>query len=199
MQAQRPTFTLLAALGALALVGCNEPAQQEATRSDQAETAKEPEAMPKKPEEAESPAPATEAETAKEPEAMPKKPEEAEAPAPAKEAETAEKPKESAAARSEAEMAEQGMSGKKAAQSLGCSACHAPDMQVIGPSFQAVAKRYDHDSDQILERIKMAVNDGASGQWSETTGGAPMPPQPQAQGKDKQLKAIADWIAGMGM
>lgn len=88
-------------------------------------------------------------------------------------------------------------SGKKAAQELGCTACHAAEKQLVGPSYQAVAKRYNGDPDKIQERMKKAVNEGASGNWTDTTGGTPMPPQGQAQGKDQQLKAISDWIAGL--
>jgi len=88
-------------------------------------------------------------------------------------------------------------SGKKAAQELGCTACHAAKKQLVGPSYQAVAKRYNGDPDKILERMKKAVNEGASGNWTDTTGGTPMPPQGQAQGKDQQLKAMSDWIADL--
>ena len=87
--------------------------------------------------------------------------------------------------------------GKAAAQALGCTACHTATTQLVGPSYKAVAQRYDGDRAKILERMKAAVEDGASGTWADTTGGTPMPPQPQATGKTDQLDAIAEWIAGM--
>ncbi|MFA9461338.1 c-type cytochrome [Thiohalorhabdus sp. Cl-TMA] len=87
--------------------------------------------------------------------------------------------------------------GEAAAQALGCTACHAAETKLVGPAYVDVAKRYGGDTDKILERIKAAVNNGASGNWTDVTGGTPMPPQPQASGKEKELKQIAEWIAGM--
>ncbi|MEF8793294.1 c-type cytochrome [Thiohalorhabdus sp.] len=87
--------------------------------------------------------------------------------------------------------------GKAAAQDLGCTACHAAQTKLVGPSYQAVSEKYGADQGSILERIKMAVENGASGTWSATTGGTPMPPQPQAAGKTDKLETIAAWIAAM--
>lgn len=87
--------------------------------------------------------------------------------------------------------------GEDAAASLGCTACHAATSQLVGPSYQAVAKRYNGDKAKILEVVKGNVKNGSSGKWADVTGGTPMPPQPQAVGKTEKLKAIADWIAGL--
>ena len=87
--------------------------------------------------------------------------------------------------------------GEAAANALGCTACHAAETQLVGPSYQAVAEKYGGDKAKILERMKKAVKNGASGTWSDVTGGTPMPPQPQAAGKTDQLDTIAEWIAGM--
>ncbi|HKJ88448.1 MAG TPA: c-type cytochrome [Gammaproteobacteria bacterium] len=87
--------------------------------------------------------------------------------------------------------------GKAAAQELGCTACHAATTKLVGPSYQAVAKRYNGDKDKILKRIEHNVKNGGSGNWTDVTGGTPMPPQPQAVGKTDKLKAIAGWIAGL--
>ncbi len=86
--------------------------------------------------------------------------------------------------------------GEDAANALGCTACHTAQTQLVGPAYVEVAKKYG-DAATILEKVKAAVNNGASGTWADMTGGTPMPPQPQAAGKTEQLKAIADWIAGM--
>ena len=88
-------------------------------------------------------------------------------------------------------------SGEEAANALGCTACHAARAQLVGPSYAAVAKRYNGDKAKILEVIKDNVKNGASGNWADVTGGTPMPPQPQAVGKTEQLEAIAEWIAGL--
>lgn len=87
--------------------------------------------------------------------------------------------------------------GKAAAQELGCTACHAATTKLVGPSYQAVAKRYNGDKGKILETIKSNVKNGGSGNWTDVTGGTPMPPQPQAVGKTDKLNAMAEWIAGM--
>jgi len=87
--------------------------------------------------------------------------------------------------------------GKAAAQDLGCTACHAATHKLVGPAYQDVAKRYKGDEAKILERIKHNVKNGGSGNWTDVTGGTPMPPQPQAVGKTEKLKAIASWVAGM--
>ena len=87
--------------------------------------------------------------------------------------------------------------GEDAANALGCTACHAATTKLVGPPYQAVAERYNGDKAKILEVIKDNVKNGASGNWTDVTGGTPMPPQPQAVGKTKKLKAMADWIAGM--
>lgn len=87
--------------------------------------------------------------------------------------------------------------GEDAANSLGCTACHAAKTQLVGPSYQAVADKYGGNKGKILSQMKKAVKNGSSGTWADTTGGTPMPPQPQATGKGKKLNAIAEWIAGM--
>lgn len=87
--------------------------------------------------------------------------------------------------------------GKAAAQSLGCTSCHAAETQLVGPSYSAVAERYDGDQAKLLEIIKDNVKNGAQGTWADVTGGVPMPAQPQAVGKTEKLEAIAAWIAGM--
>lgn len=87
--------------------------------------------------------------------------------------------------------------GKAAAGELGCTACHAAENKLVGPSYQAVSERYGGDKAEILSIIKNNVKNGASGNWTDVTGGTPMPPQPNAVGKTDKLNAIADWIAGM--
>ena len=87
--------------------------------------------------------------------------------------------------------------GKMAAQSLGCTGCHTAETMMVGPPYQAVAKRYDGDEAKILSIIKDNVQNGAKGNWTDMTGGTPMPAQPQAQGKTDKLEALAGWIAGM--
>ena len=68
----------------------------------------------------------------------------------------------------------------------GCTACHAVDHKVIGPSFQDVAAKYRGKDVEtaLFDKIK----NGGSGVWGQT----PMPPNPQVP--DPDLHAIVKWI-----
>jgi len=69
-----------------------------------------------------------------------------------------------------------------------CTACHAIDNRVVGPSFKAVADKYAGRSD-VLAYLSGKIRSGGSGVW----GTVPMPPQNLP---DADLQAIAQWIAG---
>jgi cytochrome c551/c552 len=77
----------------------------------------------------------------------------------------------------------------KAAQALtekySCTACHAMDKKVIGPSFADIAKKYPGKTDYLVGKIKA----GGAGVW----GAIPMPAQSLG---DADAKAIAVWLAG---
>ncbi len=65
-----------------------------------------------------------------------------------------------------------------------CTACHAQDRKVVGPSFNDVAKKYPGQADYLASKIKS----GGSGVW----GAIAMP----AQGApDADIKTIANWLA----
>jgi len=68
----------------------------------------------------------------------------------------------------------------------GCTACHAVDHKVVGPSFQDVAAKYRGKDVEatLVEKVK----NGGSGVWGQI----PMPPNPQVP--DPDLHAIVKWI-----
>lgn len=68
----------------------------------------------------------------------------------------------------------------------GCTACHATDHKVVGPSFQDVAAKYRGKDVEaaLFDKIK----NGGSGVWGQI----PMPPNPQVP--DPDLHAIVKWI-----
>jgi cytochrome c len=68
----------------------------------------------------------------------------------------------------------------------GCTACHAVDHKVVGPSFKDVAAKYAGKDVEaaLVEKIRK----GGSGVWGET----PMPPNPQVPEPD--VHAIVKWI-----
>lgn len=65
-----------------------------------------------------------------------------------------------------------------------CTACHAVDRKLVGPSFLDVAKKHAGKADYLAGKISA----GGSGVW----GAIPMPPQNLPAG---DAKAIAEWIA----
>ncbi|MGH7119695.1 MAG: c-type cytochrome [Acetobacteraceae bacterium] len=68
-----------------------------------------------------------------------------------------------------------------------CVTCHAIDQTVVGPSYQAVAKKYAGQKDAVETLVK-AVKDGHVGTWGQV----PMPPHPNLS--DKTIKTIVEWI-----
>lgn len=66
------------------------------------------------------------------------------------------------------------------ARQSGCLACHSIDKKVVGPAWSDVSLRY---RGKALEAIKtelvQKVSDGGKGNWTEITGGVPMPPYGQ--------------------
>lgn len=78
-------------------------------------------------------------------------------------------------------------SGMAMMQKDGCSACHAVDKKILGPSYQDVAAKYKGDKD-ALAKLTQKVKAGGSGTW----GAVPMPPN--AQVSDADIKALVSWI-----
>ena len=68
-----------------------------------------------------------------------------------------------------------------------CTACHAQDRKIVGPSFNDIAKKYPGKVDYLAGKIKS----GGSGVW----GAIPMPPQ---SAPDADIKTIAVWLAAGG-
>ncbi len=73
------------------------------------------------------------------------------------------------------------------AQKNACTACHAVDRKLVGPSYQEVAKRYAGQKDAEAALIK-SIKAGGAGKW----GPVPMPAQPALSEAD--AKTLAAWI-----
>ena len=67
-----------------------------------------------------------------------------------------------------------------------CTACHAADKKLVGPSYKEVAAKYAGDAGAPA-KIEQKVKNGGSGVW----GAIPMPPN---NGPDADLKALVQWI-----
>lgn len=65
-----------------------------------------------------------------------------------------------------------------------CTACHAQDRKVVGPSFTDIAKKYSGKTDYLIVKIKA----GGSGVW----GAVAMPAQ---SAPDTDIKTMANWLA----
>ena len=68
-----------------------------------------------------------------------------------------------------------------------CLGCHAVDKKIVGPSFQAVAKKYLNDPSATLF-LKNKILKGGSGSW----GVVPMPAN--AKLSDAELSLLVAWI-----
>ena len=55
------------------------------------------------------------------------------------------------------------------------SGCHSVEKKIVGPAWQDVSNKYKGDAGakaRLVEKIKK----GGKGNWTEVTGGVPMPP-----------------------
>jgi cytochrome c len=74
--------------------------------------------------------------------------------------------------------------GEKLIKDSDCSSCHAPDRQVVGPSYTAIAKSHagQADAPDTIAKLAAKIRDGGNG----------MTPHPDLT--DAQRTAIAKWI-----
>lgn len=77
--------------------------------------------------------------------------------------------------------------GEKLVKEGDCTACHAVDHKVVGPSFADVAKRYAGQPG-VVEKLSQKIRTGGSGIW----GTLAMTPHPSFT--DAQLKEIVTWV-----
>jgi cytochrome c len=61
------------------------------------------------------------------------------------------------------------------AKKSGCLACHSVQKKIVGPSWHAVSERYSGNAAAFPALIEKVKN-GGKGNWTDVTGGAPMPP-----------------------
>jgi cytochrome c len=73
------------------------------------------------------------------------------------------------------------------AKKAGCTACHANDKKIIGPSYKDVAVKYKADAKAEAMLIDK-VRKGGAGAW----GAVPMPAN--AALSDADLKSIVKWV-----
>ncbi len=92
------------------------------------------------------------------------------------------------ASRAKAELAKM-PSGQRLALKYKCLSCHRVERDVVGPSFENIAKRYNKITKQIEESIK----NGSRKRW-ESSKGAIMPAHKEIT--SDELKDLSAWIVG---
>lgn len=73
-----------------------------------------------------------------------------------------------------------------------CAACHNPTEQTVGPSYRAIADRYE-PSEANVERLVAKIIEGGSGEWGE----AVMSPHPALPEED--AAAMVEYILSLGV
>jgi cytochrome c len=74
----------------------------------------------------------------------------------------------------------------------GCLECHSAAEDAIAPSFNDMAERYRADAnarDALIESVK----NGGKGNWTDATGGVPMPPY-SPRLTDAEIERLVDWM-----
>lgn len=71
-----------------------------------------------------------------------------------------------------------------------CVACHATDVQLVGPAFSAVAEKYA-EQDDAVEILTNSILKGSQGKWGQV----PMPPNAVTE---EEARFLAEWILQQG-
>lgn len=71
----------------------------------------------------------------------------------------------------------------------GCTACHAKDKKLVGPSFKDIAAKNKGQADAVAS-LSEKVRKGGKGVY----GPIPMPPNPESKISDADVKAAVEWI-----
>jgi cytochrome c len=73
------------------------------------------------------------------------------------------------------------------AKAKNCTACHAVDKKLIGPSYKDVAAKYASDKDAVA-KLSKKVREGGVGAWGQI----PMPANPQVNADE--ATALVKWV-----
>ena len=76
------------------------------------------------------------------------------------------------------------------AKKNGCTACHALDKKVVGPSFNDISKKYKGDAGAAAH-LTTKIAKGGAGVW----GTMPMPASPKLSEADN--KELVAWVLGL--
>ena len=80
--------------------------------------------------------------------------------------------------------------GEQLTKGSDCFSCHAADHAIVGPAYNAIAKKYAGQSD-VANQLARRIREGGSGRW----GTSRMPPHSDLT--DAQLREIVQWILSL--
>lgn len=78
------------------------------------------------------------------------------------------------------------------ADKSGCLACHKIETKLVGPAWRDVSKRYKGDPD-AMKRLVANVKAGSRGNWTEVSGGIPMPPN-SPRVSDENIEKLVTFV-----
>ncbi|MFQ5470663.1 MAG: c-type cytochrome [Gammaproteobacteria bacterium] len=81
------------------------------------------------------------------------------------------------------------------AKASGCLACHSVEKKIVGPAWKDVSARYKGDAgarDALIAKVKK----GGKGNWTDVTGGVPMPPN-SPRVSDENIAKLVDFVLGL--
>jgi len=82
------------------------------------------------------------------------------------------------------------------AKKSGCLACHSVEKKIVGPAWKDVGAKYKGDAGakaKLIEKVKK----GGKGNWTEVTGGAPMPPY-SPRVTDENIEKLVTFVLSLG-
>jgi cytochrome c len=79
------------------------------------------------------------------------------------------------------------MADTKLAQAKACTACHAVDKKLVGPSYKDVAAKYASDADAAA-KLAVKIQKGGVGVWGQI----PMPANPAVTAAEAET--LAKWV-----
>lgn len=71
----------------------------------------------------------------------------------------------------------------------GCTACHAADKKLVGPSYKDIAAKHKGNANDVAA-MSEKVRKGGKGVY----GPVPMPPNPVSKISDEEIKTVVEWI-----
>ncbi len=81
------------------------------------------------------------------------------------------------------------------AKKSGCLACHSVEKKVVGPAWKDVAAKYKGNGAAKADLVAK-VKKGGKGNWTEVTGGVPMPPY-SPRVADADIDTLVDFILAL--